>query len=153
MFTFQQSLTLIQHLSYIPDVRDVIAQELRAKAQEFGQSIFTDVDELATALQSSQDKVFVGSVASKFSPASSEQAKLMRVLKTIDYMYSSKSATPVDDSRKEEDAEKVQGIYESFRFTPLWQQLGDCLVVIEQEPNTENIAAVLLPLNKVLMVF
>lgn len=39
--TFQQSLNLIQHLSYIPDTRDVIAQELKAKAQEFGHMLFS----------------------------------------------------------------------------------------------------------------
>src|SRR5882762_3987919 len=55
--TFQQSLALIQHLSYIPDARDVIAQELKAKAQEFGQGLYADLDELATALQSSQGDV------------------------------------------------------------------------------------------------
>lgn len=149
--TFQQSLALIQHLSYIPDARDVIAQELRAKAQEFGQSLFTDLDELATALQSSQGDALAGSVASKFSPASSDQAKLLRVLKTIDYMYSSKTTTPAD-LRNGDDAEKVQGIYESFRFTPLWRRLGDCLAVIEQKPDTEHIATVLLPLIEALMV-
>lgn len=150
--TFQQSLALIQHLSYIPDARDVIAQELRAKAQEFGQSLFTDLDELATALQSSEGDTLAGSVASKFSPASSDQARLLRVLKTIDYMYSAKATTPADDSRNGGDAEKVQGIYESFRFTPLWRRLGDCLAVIEQKPDTEHIATVLLPLIEALMV-
>ena len=34
--TFMQSLTLIQHLSYIPDAREIIASELRTRAQEFG---------------------------------------------------------------------------------------------------------------------
>jgi len=150
--TFQQSLALIQHLSYIPDARDVIAQELRVKAQEFGQSLYTDLDELATALHSSQGDVLAGSVASKFSPASSTQAKLLRVLKTIDYMYSSKAAMPIDEARNGGDAEKVQGIYESFRFTPLWRRLGDCLGVIETKPDTEHIATVLLPLIEALMV-
>jgi E3 ubiquitin-protein ligase HUWE1 len=150
--TFQQSLALIQHLSYIPDARDVIAQELKAKAQEFGQGLYADLDELATALQSSQGDVLAGSVASKFSPASSIQAKLLRVLKTIDYMYSSKAAIPIDEARNGGDAEKVQGIYESFRFTPLWRRLGDCLGVIETKPDTEHIATVLLPLIEALMV-
>ncbi|KAF7981836.1 hypothetical protein HWV62_31363 [Athelia sp. TMB] len=150
--TFQQSLALIQNLSYIPDARDVVAQELKSKAQEFGQGLYVDLDELAAALQSSRGDALAGSVASKFSPASSIQAKLLRVLKTIDYMYSSKSAMSVDESRNTGDAEKVQGIYESFRFTPLWRRLGDCLAVIEEKPDTEHIATVLLPLIEALMV-
>ncbi|KAJ6625623.1 hypothetical protein B0H10DRAFT_1782772 [Mycena sp. CBHHK59/15] len=149
--TFQQSLALIQHLSYIPDARDVVAQELKSKAQEFGLSLYTDLDELAADLRTSQGDVMVGSVASKFSPASSVQAKLLRVLKTIDYMYSPKSMAPLD-GLGESDADKVQDIYESFRFTPLWRRLGDCLAIIEEKPDTEHIATVLLPLIEALMV-
>ncbi|KAF9029021.1 hypothetical protein BDZ89DRAFT_1101623 [Hymenopellis radicata] len=149
--TFQQSLALIQHLSNIPDARDVIAQELKNKAQEFGQSLLMELDELATALLSSEGEVLVGSVASKFSAPSSVQAKLLRVLKTIDYMYSPRAsnATP---SEGEEDTEKVQSIYESFRFTPLWKRLGDCLAIIEEKSDTEHVATVLLPLIEALMV-
>jgi E3 ubiquitin-protein ligase HUWE1 len=149
--TFQQSLALIQHLSYIPDARDVIAQELKSKAQDFGQSLYSNLDELASALQSSDGGDLVSSVASKFSPASSEQAKLLRVLKTIDYMYSPKPASS-SETQSGGDAEKVQLIYESFRFTPLWRRLGDCLAVIEQNPDTGHIATVLLPLIEALMV-
>ncbi|KAF8629680.1 hypothetical protein AX17_005616 [Amanita inopinata Kibby_2008] len=149
--TFQQSLALIQHLSYIPDARDVIAQELRSKAQESGQSLLVDLDELAVALQDSGSNVAANSVAAKFSPASSLQAKLLRVLKTIDYMYSPRvSTSPAGVAN--EDIEKVQAIYESFRFTPLWRRLGDCLSVIEEKPETEHIATVLLPLIEALMV-
>ncbi|KAJ6593931.1 hypothetical protein B0H19DRAFT_1215807 [Mycena capillaripes] len=149
--TFQQSLALIQHLSYIPDARDVVAQELRSKAQEFGLNLYSDLDELAADLRGSQGDAMVGSVASKFSPASSVQAKLLRVLKTIDYMYSPKSSATVGEPG-ESDADKVQDIYESFRFTPLWRRLGDCLAIIEEKPDTEHIATVLLPLIEALMV-
>ncbi|KAF7361866.1 hypothetical protein MVEN_00531100 [Mycena venus] len=150
--TFQQSLALIQHLSYIPDARDVVAQELRSKAQEFGLNLYSDLDELAADLRGSQGDVMVGSVASKFSPASSVQAKLLRVLKTIDYMYSPKSSASPGGGPGESDADKVQDIYESFRFTPLWRRLGDCLAIIEEKPDTEHIATVLLPLIEALMV-
>jgi E3 ubiquitin-protein ligase HUWE1 len=145
--TFQQSLALIQHLSYIPDAREVIAQELRSKTEEFGSVLHTDLDELVIALQGPQEEL--NAVAAKFSPASSLQAKLLRVLKTIDYMYSSKTPSL---SRNEADVDKVQAIYESFRFTPLWRRLGDCLSIIEERPETEHIAIVLLPLIEALMV-
>ncbi|KAJ7579230.1 hypothetical protein C8J56DRAFT_339945 [Mycena floridula] len=148
--TFQQSLALIQNLSNIPDARDVIAQELKVKAQEFGQSLFSDLDELAVALQASDDDVLVGPLASKFSSSSSIQAKLLRVLKTIDYMYTPKNVAATPDG--EEDSEKVQSIYESFRFAPLWKRLGDCLAIIEEKPSTEHVATVLLPLIEALMV-
>ncbi|KZT10978.1 uncharacterized protein LAESUDRAFT_721398 [Laetiporus sulphureus 93-53] len=148
--TFSQSLALIQHLSFVPDARDVIANELRSRAQEFGHSLYTALDELATALRESQGDVLAGSITSKFSPASSDQAKLLRVLKTIDYMYSPK-ATPLSTA-SDADVEKVQAIYESFKFAPLWQRLGDCLAIIEEKPEMEHIATVLLPLIESLMV-
>lgn len=90
-------------------------------------------------------------MASKFSPASSDQAKLLRVLKTIDYMYSPKSLASAADASAE-DVEKVQSIYEGFRFTALWRRLGDCLAIIEEKPELEHIATVLLPLIESLMV-
>ncbi|RDB16805.1 E3 ubiquitin-protein ligase TOM1-like [Hypsizygus marmoreus] len=148
--TFQQSLALIQHLSYLPDARDVIAQELKAKAQEAGQILSSDLDELAIALEGSQGDLLVSSVASKFSPASSMQAKLLRVLKTIDYMYSPKSSPSSDTAS--DDVRKVQSIYESFQFSGLWRRLGGCLSVIEEKPEIEHIATVLLPLIEALMV-
>lgn len=150
--TFSHSLTLIQHLSHIPDARDVFAMELKARAHDFGQTLFASLDELADALNHSEGDVLASSVASKFSPASSDQAKLLRVLKTLDYMYSPRSATQPSTELNDVDIEKVQGIYEAFRFTPLWRRLGDCLSVIEEKPETEHIATVLLPLVESLMV-
>lgn len=150
---FHHSLSLIQHLSYIPDAREVIAQELRAKTQDFGTSLHQDLEELSNALSGSQGDVLASSVASKFSSPSSDQAKLLRVLKTIDYMYSPKSGVAsTSETDKGGDTEKIQAIYESFSFTPLWRRLGDCLSVIEQRPEIEHIATVLLPLIESLMV-
>ena len=148
---FHHTLSLIQHLSFIQDTRDVVAQELRSKAQEFGQSLYHDLDELANSLQGQGDDVFTSSVASKFSSPASDQAKLLRVLKTIDYMFSPK-ATISSEPQPTTDLEKIQGIYESFRFTPLWRRLGDCLSIIEQRSEIEHIATVLLPLIEALMV-
>lgn len=152
--TFQQSMNLIQHLSYISDARDVIAQELRSKAQEFGRILISDIDQLMQTLQASNSDAMTSCISSKFSPASSTQAKLLRVLKTIEHMYSPKasSSSAVDPAKREQDVEKVQGIYESFHFANLWEKLGDCLAVIGSSSNTEHIATVLLPLIESLMV-
>lgn len=151
--TFQQSLALIQNLSHIPDARDIIAQELKTKAQDCGHAILVDLSDLVNALTNSRDDVLASSVAPKFSSPSSDQTKLLRVLKTIDYMYTPRMVGPVtDETRKSEDAEKVQTIYESFHFAPLWRRLGDCLSTIEEKPELEHMAIVLLPLIEALMV-
>ncbi|KAH7909328.1 hypothetical protein BJ138DRAFT_1181114 [Hygrophoropsis aurantiaca] len=149
--TFQQSLTLIQNLSHLPDARDIIAQELKMKAQDCGHSILLGLSELVKTLQTAENGVLAPSIASKFSSASSDQTKLLRVLKTIDYMYTPRSPV-TDDTRRTEDAEKVQNIYESFRFAPLWQRLGDCLSTIERNSELEHVATILLPLIEALMV-
>ncbi|KAF7304560.1 hypothetical protein HMN09_00858700 [Mycena chlorophos] len=116
--TFQQSLALIQHLSYI---LDVIAQELKSRAQESGLGLYRD---LVVDLRSSQGEAMVGTVASKFSPASSVQAKLLRLLRTIDYMYSPKSLSMTAlGNASDGEADKVQDVYESLRFMPLWKRL------------------------------
>lgn len=157
--TFQATLALIQHLSHLPDSRDIIASELRSRAQELGMSIHNDLDALHDVLQKdATGEDIPATIAAKFSPASSDQAKLLRILKTIDYMYSSKVTTMVlqpSSSTTEvqtSDEEKVHAIYESFRFSPLWRRLGDCLAVIEEKSDVEHMATVLLPLIESLMV-
>ncbi|KAI0081201.1 hypothetical protein K474DRAFT_1768664 [Panus rudis PR-1116 ss-1] len=150
---FSHTLALIQHLSHIPEAKEVIAQELRLRAQEFGQRLYESLDELARALQESREEDVTTAIASKFSPASSDQAKLLRILKTIDYMYSPKqSSTSTASTPDQADVEKLQSIYESFKFTALWRRLGDCLAIIEEKPELEHIATVLLPLIESLMV-
>jgi E3 ubiquitin-protein ligase HUWE1 len=146
--TFQQTQALIQHLSLVPDSREVIAQELREKAQESGQVIQGDLNSLAAVLGDAQAEKLATAAIAKFSLASSEQAKLLRILKTIDYMFTPKSS----DKLGEKEIEQVQGIYESFRFTPLWSQLGRCLDITEEHAQVEHVATVLLPLIESLMV-
>jgi E3 ubiquitin-protein ligase HUWE1 len=42
--TFQHTLALIQHLSFLLDAREIIANELRLKAHDFGQNLSSDLD-------------------------------------------------------------------------------------------------------------
>ncbi|KAG9000508.1 hypothetical protein FRB94_005396 [Tulasnella sp. JGI-2019a] len=159
--TFQQTLSLIQHLSHLPDARDTIASELRSKAQELGHSIYADLDQLVVSLSSTSSSDSVPNViVAKFSPPSSDQAKLLRVLKTIDYMYTSRLPTAIPgpsvggDTTETvpSDQEKAQAIYQAFRFNPLWNRLGDCLRRVAEMSDMDHVATVLLPLIESLMV-
>lgn len=145
--TFQQTLALIQHVSHIPDAQDTIAQELKLRAQEFGKTLSSDLDELSKALQSSEAESMTGSVTSRFASSSSDQAKLLRILKTIDYMYTAKSPA----ASTSEGSQQIQKIYETFKFASLWRKLSDCLTLIDK-PELDHIAAILLPLIECLMV-
>ncbi|KAF9143356.1 hypothetical protein BG015_000457, partial [Linnemannia schmuckeri] len=89
--TFQYTLSVIQNLSALEGARDVITAELIRAARELGDGILTDLGALSETLTNAMTGVDVQGVAlEQFTPASSKQAKLLRVLKTIDYMYSRK---------------------------------------------------------------
>ncbi|CAE6470636.1 unnamed protein product [Rhizoctonia solani] len=149
--TFTNTLGQIQHVSALSGARDVIASELKSKAQEFGMILYNDLDDLAKALEEAEaSKDVRGPAIAKFSSASSDQAKLLRILKMIDLMYAPKDGQ--DNEPSTSDEEKVTAIYEDFRFQGLWRRLGDCLAVVEQKPDLEHIATVLLPLIEALMV-
>lgn len=95
--TFQYTLSVIQHLSALEGARDVITDELVNSARNLGEAIHEDLKELIPVLGNAMTGVDVqGATLSKFSPSSSQQAKLLRVLKTIDYMYTRKQQTSVN---------------------------------------------------------
>ncbi|CAB4422479.1 unnamed protein product [Rhizophagus irregularis] len=90
---------IIQHLSTLSGAREVITSELVERAQSLGNDILEDLDDLAQILDKANTGVDVqGVTLSKFSPSSSKQAKLLRVLKTIDYMYSRKQQSNITSS-------------------------------------------------------
>ncbi|KAF9128724.1 hypothetical protein BGW39_004819, partial [Mortierella sp. 14UC] len=91
--TFQFTLSVIQNLSLLTGARDIVTTELINAARELGADIRADLDTLSQTLENAISGVEVqGMALDKFSPASSKQAKLLRALKTIDYMYSRKQA-------------------------------------------------------------
>ncbi|KAG0275588.1 hypothetical protein BGZ95_008615 [Linnemannia exigua] len=91
--TFQFTLSVIQNLSLLTGARDIITTELVNASRDLGADIRTDLDTLSQTLENAMSGVDVqGMALDKFSPASSKQAKLLRALKTIDYMYSRKQA-------------------------------------------------------------
>jgi len=92
--TFQYTLSVIQNLSALEGAREVVTTELVCVARDLGAGILENLDSLSQTLANAMSGVDVQGVAlEQFSPASSKQAKLLRVLKTVDYMYSRKQST------------------------------------------------------------
>ncbi|KAJ9104930.1 hypothetical protein QFC19_003725 [Naganishia cerealis] len=161
--TFSHTLTLIQHLSNIAEAKRIITEELRDRASSLGTMLTSDLQQLAVELDKTQGNAQDVDV-SRFSPASSNQAKLLRILKTLDYMHSSKTpgssgwdaagmaSVAEGTAQLSEDEERVSSIFESFSFNNLWDALGDCLSVVEKQPESISIGTVLLPLVESLMV-
>jgi E3 ubiquitin-protein ligase HUWE1 len=164
--TFSSTLGMIQNLTFIPSAKETISAQLQDHAQRLGDGLNADlaqlqVDLLQAETSATEREVPVG----RFSPASSSQTKLLRVLKTIDYIHSPKDGvnpsswdaaaiTSVAEGTKELTAEeeRAEHIFDSMHFAPLWEALGQCLTVIERKEFLMPIATVLLPLVESLMV-
>lgn len=153
--TFRETLSTINNLSAIPGARDVIGNELVNQALSLCTTILTDLDELLSHIHQARTGTDMQGLAlAKFSPASSDQAKLLRVLTALDYLFdpnrADKVKAPEPDTTAKEDV--LQTLYESSTFGPLWTKLSDCLTVIRQKENMLNVATILLPLIEALMV-
>ncbi|KAJ5179784.1 hypothetical protein N7492_002994 [Penicillium capsulatum] len=153
--TFRDTLSTINNLSAIPGARDVIGNELVGQAQGLSDTILADLEELLPHIhQAKTGTDMQGLALAKFSPASSDQAKLLRILTALDYLF---DPTRVDKSKgsEPESAPKedvLKRLYESATFGPLWTKLSDCLTVIRKKENMLNVATILLPLIEALMV-
>ncbi|KAJ5160845.1 uncharacterized protein N7482_007849 [Penicillium canariense] len=153
--TFRDTLSTINNLSIIPGARDVIGEELVGQAQTLSDTILADLGELLPHIhQAKTGTDMQGLALAKFSPASSDQAKLLRILTALDYLFDpsrvDKSKAPEPESAHKEDV--LKRLYESATFGPLWTKLSDCMTVIRQKENMLNVATILLPLIEALMV-
>ncbi len=161
--TFRDTLSTINNLSAIPDAKKIFGRGLIEQAQDLAQSILGDIDELVPQIQEAESGADIqGMALTKFSPASSDQAKLLRILTALDYLFDPKrnggKTKPAEDdqtslgesSHLKEDL--LTTLYENSTFGLLWTKLGDCLSVIRQGEGMLNVASILLPLIEALMV-
>ncbi|ORX50832.1 hypothetical protein DM01DRAFT_1090162 [Hesseltinella vesiculosa] len=152
--TFQYTLGVISHLSALDGALQAITRELTEAAKVSGRQILQDLQELSQVLCDSMPGTDIqASIMSPFLAATSHQAKLLRVLKTIDYVYSRKRpSTSSEDDAKEKDEKRVLAIYDQLDFLALWKMLGNCLSQIHEKEEFINVATVLLPLIESFMV-
>ena len=161
--TFRDTLSTINNLSAIPGAKEVFGKGLIEQAQDLAQSILKDLDELVPQIQKAESGTDIrGMALAKFSPASSDQAKLLRVLTALDYLFDPKrnggKTKPASDdgtNAGEASAQKddlLTTLYENSTFGPLWTRLSDCLSSLRQGDGMLNIATILLPLIEALMV-
>ena len=161
--TFRDTLSTINNLSAIPQAKEIFGKELIKQAQELGESILGDLDELVPQIQRAESGTDIqGMALAKFSPASSDQAKLLRVLTAVDYLFDPKrngGKTKPTSEEPSPEGESSSGkedllttLYENPTFALLWTKLSDCLSAIRQQENMLNVATILLPLIEALMV-
>ncbi|KAL4979162.1 hypothetical protein BDW66DRAFT_118973 [Aspergillus desertorum] len=151
---FRDALSTINNLSAVPGARDTIGNELVSQAQSLSTTILLDLDELIAHVHEAKNGTEMQGLAlAKFSPASSDQVKLLRVLTALDYLFDPNRADKSKTNDTEGPAKDVlQTLYESSTFGPLWTRLSECLTLIRQKENMMNVATILLPLVEALMV-
>lgn len=161
--TFRDTLSTINNLSGIPGAKVVFGKGLIEQSLDLGRSILQNLDELVPQIKQAESGTDIqGMALTKFSPASSDQAKLLRVLTALDYLFDQKhiggKATAAVDS-KENSAESstpkedlLTTLYETSTFGSLWNKLSECLNSIRQGDGSLNVATILLPLIEALMV-
>lgn len=150
--TFQHTLATIHHLTALEGAHTVISEELLLQAQNLVQDLRLGLRPLKEAIEEVHDGSEIHeSILTAFSSRNSLQAKLLRLLKTIDYLS--------DDTKRDRLEHGVilrkdsrTSIYDCLRIEPLWAQLSECLTSIHQKSTMIHVATVLLPLIEALMV-
>ena len=163
--TFRDTLSTINNLSAIPGAKEIFGKGLIEQAQDLGRSILQDLDELVPQIKQAETSTDVQGIAlTKFSPASSDQAKFLRVLTALDYLFDpkrngGKTKPATEDGSnsqimdvKEAKEDILTSLYENPTFGSLWNKLSECLGAIRQGDGMLNVATILLPLVEALMV-
>jgi E3 ubiquitin-protein ligase HUWE1 len=160
--TFRETLSTIKNLSSIPGAKAIFGRELILKAQGMGEIILVDLDELLPQIQKATTGTEIQGVAlAKFSPGSSDQNKLLRVLTALDHLFDPKrekkdkpgeADTEGESSQLVEKQDLLSSLYQNPTFGRMWERLSACLSAIRQREHLLNVATILLPLIESLMV-
>ncbi|KAJ3313756.1 hypothetical protein HDV04_001560 [Boothiomyces sp. JEL0838] len=152
--TFQHTLAVIQQLCAFPENMKIITKAILESAQSLGNIIVDDLDLLVEKLKvapttpgTNVDKAAL----EPFISATASQAKLLRILKSVDFMFS-KNQDKAGSNGKSSDMETLKSHYEELKFTKLWTELGECMDIIENNENLIHVATIILPLIESFMV-
>ncbi|KAI9021182.1 hypothetical protein DFJ74DRAFT_607013, partial [Hyaloraphidium curvatum] len=149
--TFQYTLSVIQHLCSIPSHRDTITAEIMRSCQRLGDEILADLVELNGGLKAAKTGLDVQEATlGKFSKSSAHQAKLLRLLKTIDFVSARAKQTSLTQTKPPIAALAL--LYDGLEFAELWKALSEALSEIASNDQLASIATVLLPLMEAFMV-
>ena len=161
--TFRATLSTMTNLCALPGAKNIFGKRLVESALDLGRHVLDDLNELIPQVKGAASGTDLqGMALTKFSPQSSDQAKLLRVLKALDYLFDPKREDAKSSSKPENGnsaeisasskADLVTSLYEDTTFALLWDKLGECLSAIRLGSGMLNIATILLPLIEALMV-
>ena len=155
--TFRDTLSTISNLSAIPGAKETFGKELINQAQRLGRLVSDDLDALIPQIENVRDSTDTQAVPSmtKFAAPAADQAKLLRVLTALDYLFVPKRHANIEDAKPGSSIQRedtLAALYESASFGPLWQKLSKCLTAMKDKNYAHNVATILLPLIESLMV-
>ncbi|KAI7443512.1 putative E3 ubiquitin-protein ligase [Hortaea werneckii] len=155
--TFSDTLDIIKNLSAIPGAKEVFGRELVRQAQELGQTVVSDLAELAKQIESAETGTDLQGLAlANFSSAGAKQRKLLRVILALDHLFDPKRMPQGPETESSTEPRLKDDVlallYESSTFEQLWNNLTACLAAIRRRGNMVNVATILLPLIESLMV-
>lgn len=177
--TFRRAIGGIQNLSVLANAQKVFSLELSDQASSLGKKIIVDINELTKEIsETGKEVAYDNKTFAKFSAPSSDQAKLLRILTALDFMFESKEATQADldapiDIRVQPDLDApidimseasspgatslldinvLTQLYKKLSLGNLWDALSDCLRILEDRADLSNVTTALLPLIEALMV-
>ncbi|KAA1092667.1 hypothetical protein PGT21_010863 [Puccinia graminis f. sp. tritici] len=168
--TFSHTVTFIQAISTCPNGREVIAAELLERAKFLGDALLPDLDELSEAIREAPNAAEVRSTTlAKFSSASAQQAKLLRILKTTEFLdahakkqegiqlplpepTSPLTLSGVDVTSPTSVKSTHEPQSSGIQFKSLWEKLSECLTLVQERDDMIHIATVLLPLMESFLV-
>ncbi|KAI8614143.1 hypothetical protein BC830DRAFT_406826 [Chytriomyces sp. MP71] len=142
--TFQYTLSMIQHLAPLNNNREIITSELVAHSQSLGSSIVADLNEVAQVLTATEDDIDVNTgPLAKFSTPASQQAKFLRVLKTLDYIHSKLNQSQKDKEKESEKFLSSKPAFEAVESLSGSMGVRDAQISSKPEPTIEeNLAAI-----------
>lgn len=150
--TFRRTISAMQNLSVMKNAHNVFSDELSDAAIKLSVDIVKDLKFLSTELQSDLQSSTDSKMLSKFTAPSSHQAKLLRILTALDYMYENRTIEGTKEEVESSSSTELTGLYEKLELGRLWDALSTCLTLLEKAPQLLNIATALLPLIEALMV-
>lgn len=144
---FQQVLNIMHNLSILKDAVEVFTREITLLAVETVGMLVPDLEEYTREGASAASGNEINSeLVQKFTLPSSHQAKLLKVLTAVDYLYTQRK------DLSEEDVNKLMAVYNEMNLGQVWASLSKCLFEFESHKGLNTSATVLLPLIESLMV-
>ena len=137
ILAFQYTLSTIQQLSFVSDYKQILSNQLGDAAIEISTSMLSDLEALGRYFESLSEKAEVDTnILLKFSSPSSEETKLLRVLKSIDFLYLSASSPESKAIAQtsisvlaDENSMLLRQLYDTFNLKNVWSQLSNLLRV------------------------